>query len=252
MNYKLFHTGFIAILLSLLFFAGCEKGYRSYLYVVRNESKTDTFQLTYSLRDGSKLQQKLEPEDTLHLCKRKDVLGGDIWNIETSSTMYAIPSIVAAKNDSSRISKELSQRIFWPVQPEEKNGMGVYELRIDSSLLVLEKIENYHYFIHSKMDDTTLFVVTSTLSGETIRQRDTIRGTNTGVELIVDIYSYGEKEKGTDEYNEKKLSGISSLSITYNGITKSVDLKKPYLYNWQIERKKSTLNLDSAFIQSVF
>jgi len=249
MSFKIYQISIATILVSLLFFGGCEVGNRDYQYIVRHSAKhNDTILLTYSLNGATEPQKRILAGvgDTLHIYERIDVAGNNIWNIETSAVMFAIPKMVAANNDSSRITEELSQRALWPAQPENRNGTGVYELRITDDLFVLEK-QWHTYHIQNKTEDDTLFVI-SALLREPRRRLDTVLIGETKDIFGAEIFAYDDvlQETEPNKYNEKKLSGIVSLSITYKGISKNIDLKKPHLYEWNIERTKSTLSVNKS------
>jgi hypothetical protein len=247
MSFKLHQISIVTILLSLLFLGGCEVGHRDYQYVVRNSTESDDwFLLTYSLNGVTEPQQIwLEPGDTFLICERKGVAGDDIWNIETSAVMFSVPSIVAANGDLSRITEELSQRAYWPAQPKNQNGVGVYELQITDDLFVLEK-QWHTYYIHNKTDST--IVVESKFKDAEGLRRDTIANREKAEIGSVEIFAYNDETlQKTDKYKERKLSGITSLSIKGGSkdIRKSIDLKKPN-DKWVIEPEESTLNVDES------
>ncbi len=250
MNYKLSKISVITVLFSILFLCGCEVGYRDYKYIVRHSAESrDSIFLTYSLNGETELLTKrMGRGDTFVIYERKDVTGNDVWDIETSSSMFAVPSITATVNgDAIRMTEELSLRTYWAMQPPEQ-GSGVYELRITDALFVLENQQHF-YGIYNSTDDT-LFVISELFNKD--RERDTIPPLNEqgSVDIgSVDIFVYDEEHCEADKKrcDEKKLSGIMSLSITYKEIRKNIDLKKPYLYDWDTtEREKSTLNVKES------
>ncbi|MDR1730424.1 MAG: hypothetical protein LBR52_07165 [Prevotellaceae bacterium] len=246
MNYKLPEISAITVLLlSILLLNGCEVGHRNYRYIVSNEI-SDSLLLTCLLNGETETQQIwMKPGSDTLIYERNGVAGDDIWNIETSPTMFAIHTLTAtAKNgNTTRMTDELSQRIFWSPQPEDRNGTGVYTLQIRDSLFKLEKQPNF-YLVHNAMD-TTIFVISEW--HEKDRSRDTIACGETAEIGCAEVFVYDETWQGTDKYIEKKLSGIRSLTVTYKRISKSIDLKKPHLYKWNTsEPGKSTLSADST------
>jgi len=245
MNNRFYRISIIIGFFCIIFLAGCGTNYRDYYYEVQNSvDTTGNVLLTYSLSGITEIQHKrLEPDESFEICERKGVSGDDVWNIETSALMYAIPSIVAANEDSTKMTEELSQRNYWPSQPNNRDGNGVYVLKITDDLFVLER-QDYHYHIHNMTDDS-LFV-TSTLLGDNSRRRDTIPSGETADLEKVEIYTYNEDLQGTDKYVEKKLSGILSLTVKYRENSKNIDLKKYKLLNLQIEKEKCTLIVDHS------
>ena len=239
MKYKLHQISIIAVFLSILFFAGCEAGHHDYYYVARYADTTGngSYILTYLLNGRTEPQtRELKPGDTIHIYERKGVSGDDIWDIETSATLYAIRSIVAAKNDSSEITEELSPRTFWSLQ----SGTGVYELRIDNSMFKLKK-QLHSYLIHNETDTAIFVRVQKSL------QQDTIGEAKILPVREAEIYAYTTPERDSIKYRESLLSGISSLSIIYKGISREINLNKPYLYNWNFdEPEKSILTVDKS------
>ena len=204
--------------------------------------------VAYSLNGVPEVRQKwLEPGQSFEIFDRKKVAGNGIWNIETSSVMYALPKITATNHDASRITEELSQRKYWSPQPENRDGKGVYTLKITDDLFVLERQELYGYYIHNAMDDS-LFVTCSIL-GDPARRRDTIIAGQTANIGEATIYAYNEGHWGTEKYIEKKLSGIYSLSVKYREITKNINFNNHKLLNLQTEREQCTLTVDQTVFE---
>jgi len=245
MSYRIYQIKVIAVLLSMALFAGCETGHRNYRYEVLNATDaTGEVLLTYLLNGEREAQYKwLEPNELFEIYERKEVSGSDVWDIETSASMYAVPAIVVTNQDFSKMTEELSQRNFWSRQPENENGTGVYLLRITDDLFVLEK-QDYHYYIHNMTDDS-LFV-TSTLLGN-VRRRDTLESGQIAHIGQVEIYTYSEDFQDTDKYIEKKLSGISSLSVKCKEKLKNIDLKRHNLLNLRPEEEQCTLIIEQSF-----
>ena len=244
MNYRSHRI--IIGLLCVILLTGCEANHHNYYYVVRNSADTTgNILLTYSLNGVAETQYRwLEPDESLEICERKRVSGDDVWNIETSAVMYAVPALVATNRDADRMTEELAKRSYWPAQPENRNDSGFYVLKITDDLFVLEK-QNYYYHIHNMTDDS-LFV-TSSLLGDS-KKRDTIVSGQTANIGNVEIFTYNENLQGSDKYMEKKLSGISSLTVKYREYSKNIDFKKYKSLQVQIEKEKCTLIID----QSIF
>lgn len=246
MSYKFYKIEIVFGFLCFILFSGCEADRHDYRYEVQHSaSATGSILLTYSLNGATEIQHKgLEPDESFEIYERKGVSGDGIWNIETSSTLYAIPKIVAANHDASKMTEELSQRRYWSSRPEERNGNGIYTLKITDGMFVLERQEFYGYCIYNATDDS-LFV-TSSLTGNPERRRDTIVAGQTGSIGSTTIYTYNEDYRGADKYIEKKLSGISSLTIKYRERSKNINFKNHKLLNLNIERERCTLTVDQA------
>ena len=244
MSYR-FHRIIIGLLCAILL-AGCETNHHNYYYVVQNSvDTTGNVLLTYSLNGVTETQYRwLEPDESLEIYERKGVSGDNVWDIETSAVIYAVPTLVAINRDATKMTEELSQRSYWPSQPDNQNGNGIYVLKITDDFFVLEK-QGCDYHIHNMTNDS-LFV-TSSLLGDS-RKRDTIVSGQTANIGGVEIYTYNENLQSTDKYIEKKLSGISSLTVKYKEDSKNIDLKKYKSLNLQIEKQKCTLIID----QSIF
>ena len=214
--------------------------------MVKNSTDTTgAVLLTYTLKAGNETKSlKLEPNKTVEiLYVRRDVAGNGVWNIETSSSLYVISSMTASNESTSRLTEDLSIRSFWPPAPESNDGKGIYTLLITDDLFVLEKQENYQYHIRNMTDDT-LFVASSF---ENIRKRDTILYDQTLNIGEAAIFSYNETLKDTDKYVEKKLSGISSLSLTYKEKSVNVNLQTNYkTLNINVEKDKCVLIVESS------
>ncbi len=247
MNYKFHKIISILGLFCFILFLGCKADHHDYYYIVQNSTDTiGDILLTYSLEGETETQERVKQGESFTVYERKGVSGDDVWNIETSSALYAIPAIVATNLDSTRMTEELSQRSFWPSQPDNLNHNGIYTLKITDDMFVLEKQEGYNYYVSNATSDT-LFV-TASFSGD-IRKRDTIAREQTAKIGEAEIYTYNETLHGTDKYIEKKLSGISSLTVKYKGNSKNIILKNYKLPNLQVEveEQQSVLTLTNRF-----
>jgi hypothetical protein len=249
MNHKFHIIKIIFSFLCFLFFSGCETEHHDYHYIVQHSAgATGGILLTYSLTGVPETQQKwLEPDEFFEICERKGVAGSGIWNIETSPALYAIPKITATNHDASKITEELSQRKYWSPQPEERDGKGFYTLKITDDLFVLERQEIYGYYIHNAMDDS-LFV-TCAIHGDPGRSRDTIVAGQTANIGQAEIYTYTEDHWGTDKYIERKLSGISSLSVKYKEISKTINFNNRKLLRLDVDKERCTLTVDQAVFE---
>ena len=229
-----------------ILFGGCGTDYHDYYYVVHHSAEaSEGILLTYSLNGVSEIRHKwLEPDESFEICERKEVSGNGIWNIETSSTMYAIPKITATNHNASKITEELSQRKYWS-QPENRNGKGFYTLKITDDLFMLEW-QFYHYYVHNATDDS-LFVKCSS-TGTAIR-RDTIVAGETANIWEAEIYTYSEEHRDTEKYIEKKLSGISSITVTYKELSKNINFNNRKSLHLQIEKEQCILTVDQAVFE---
>jgi len=245
MNYKFCRSSILIGLISILFFAGCRTDYNDYYYVVENLAyTTDSVLLTYSQNGRTEILQKwLKPNESFEIYARKDVSGDGVWNIETSALIYVVSALSATNQDSTQMTEELAQRSFWSAHPEKHDGNGIYRLKITDDLFVLTKQE-YHYYIQNSTNDT-LFV-TKMLLGD-VRKRDTIISGQTADLGKAEIFTYDETFQGTEKYDERMLSGLTSLSIRYKGISKNIDLKKYKLLDLKIEQEQCILIIDEDF-----
>jgi len=250
-NRRFFKIKYIfAVFLPVVFvcWMGCQTEHHDYYYMVKNSTNTTgAILLTYKLKEGKNTDSlRLEPDETAEIYLRSGVSGSGVWNIETSSFIYVLSSMTASNENASRFTEELSIRNFWPSAPESNNGNGIYTLPITDDLFVLEKQENYQYHIQNSTDDT-LFVASSFGN---IRKRDTIPSNQTVIVGEAEIFSYDETLKNTDKYIEKKLSGISSLDLTYREKTKKVNLRTDYKsLNINPEREKCTLIIEPSIFK---
>jgi len=231
-----------------MFFSGCKTDHHDYYYVVQHSADASGgILLTYSLNGVPEIQQKrLEPDESFEICERKGVSGNGIWDIETSSALYTITKITATNHDASKITEELSQRKYWCSHPEDRNGKGFYTLKITDDLFVLER-QLYDYYIHNAMDDS-LFV-TYSLLGDDVRRRDTIIADSTANIGKAEIYTYNEDHLDTEKYNERKLSGISSLTVKYKELSKNINFNNRKSLHLQIEKEQCTLTVDQAVFE---
>ena len=247
-NRRFFNIKYIFVFFLPVYLAGCQTEHHDYYYMVRNSTDTTgAVLLTYTLKEGNETQyRKLEPNETVEIYVRKDVAGNGVWNIETSSSIYVISSMTASNDSASCLTEELSIRTFWPPAPENNDGNGIYTLIITDDLFVLEKQANYQYHIQNMTDDT-LFVSSSFGN---IRKRDTIPYDQTVNVGEAEIFSYNETFKDTDKYMEKKLSGISSLALTYREKTVNVNLNSNYkTLNITIEKDKCVLIVEPSIFE---
>lgn len=234
--------GFIFV---LFFLSSCKEDHHNYHYKIQNTAEnTGKIRLTYTLNDEPEAFEKwLEPNEIFEIYLRKNVTGDDIWNIETSSSLYVVPSLIATNEGETKMTEDLSIRSYWPANPTKEGENGVYFLQITDDLFMLEKQESYSYLIHNGLTDT-LFA-TSHLHGSE-RRKDTVVAGETINIGHVEIYTYNENLKGTDKYIEKKLSGISSLTLKHEENTQNVNLKNYKLLNLQIKEQECILTVDNS------
>jgi len=212
-NRRFFKIKYFFVFFLPVCLAGCQTGHNDYYYRVKNSTDTTgAVLLTYKVKgDNETYSLKLEQNETVDIYIRRGVAGNDVWNIETSASIYVLTSMTASNDSVSRLTEDLSIRSIWPPAPENSGGNGIYTLLITDNLFLLEKQPNYQYLIQNKTD-STLFVSSSIGN---INKYDTIPHSQTAKIGQAEIFSYNETLKGTDKYVEKKLSGISSLSLTY-------------------------------------
>lgn len=205
--------GIIAFLSTIGILIGCETEHHDYIYKVKSTASTP-IQLTYKITGEDSLRHaRLENGETLRICRRNGVSGDDVWNIETSSTIYTIESMIAANPDSSLLSENLSIRSYWPSSPIEEGDSGIYILEITDQSFILSKQTGFRYEINSEIQDS--IIISSQTNGARLR-KDTLVADKKNVTIgSADIYTYNDKaNKKESERRIKKLSGLYSLSIS--------------------------------------
>jgi hypothetical protein len=239
---------FIALFFIILF-SNCKIGHRDYYYLIENSTETiGPVVLTYQIAENTETFTKtlLPEEPFFEIYKRPGVSGDDIWNIETSSSLYAITSLIGMNEEGDRMTENLSIRSYWPGLPEKVNGNGVYKLEITDDLFVLSRQSGYNYAVLNSLSDT-LFV-TVYLHGQS-RQRDTLLAGELKRIGSNEIFTYPEEYNNMEKYKERKLSGISSLLLKYRQNSITLNLKNYKLFDWEIGKDQTTFKIDESYFQ---
>jgi hypothetical protein len=241
--------GYLIILLFIIFFSHCKVEHRDYSYLIKNSTESiGSITLTYQLPENPEIfTLVLSPEDApFEIYRRNNVTGDDIWNIETSSSLYAIKSLTAINESKDKMTEELSVRRYWSSFPREDNGKGVYEFEITDDVFVLSKQPDYRYYIRNALSDT-LFV-TSYLQGKS-RERDTLLAGELKTIGSNEIFTYSEEYNNTEKYKEKKLSGISSITVRFKENSRTLSFSKYNYFNWDIGKDHTTISVDETYFQ---
>ena len=221
MNQIFFHIR-ILIALSILL-CGCNDGLQTYVYAIVNDTSGDSLiSVNYTVLDDTAKNILLQPGEEAIIAERADVPSKDIWDVETSKSLYKIKEIAATYVDSSSVSEQLSFRKFWD-GPITSDGKGKYVLHICDSLLSLHRQNGYIYYVQSSFDDT-LFI-TSYLVNQS-RRTDTLVGKVKGSIGSSDIYSYDEEQNMLPKYKTQKLTGIYSITLWHGENYKNVNMTK--------------------------
>lgn len=218
---------FFSILLSitslLLLCSSCDTGLQTYVYAISNQCSSDAaITVNYTVTDDTAKTLVLEPGEEAIIAERADVPSKDVWDVETSKSLYKIKSISAVNSDSSRISEQMAYRKFWE-GPNKSDGKGKYILNINDSLLCLQIQKDYRYYVQSDFEDT-LFI-TSYLKNQS-RRTDTIIGKEKASIGSADIYTYEESMNGLPKYKTQKITGIYSITLWHGSDYKNVNLSK--------------------------
>lgn len=211
------------ILIGLLLLNACKSENHDYSYTLINKAETySPITVVYQVTDEKADTVILTYGDVLKLANRMDVTGEDVWDIETSVSLYKIKTLQIFSHDSSHISEELAYRRSWE-GPEDINGVGNYKLVVEDSLIMLSKQNNYTYVISNTFDDT-LFVISDITSKG--RAHDTLIGQGSYIIGSTDIYTYDESLKDLPKYKTQKLKWLTALNIRHNGKSKALKMSK--------------------------
>lgn len=183
---------------------------------------------TTSIEGSTKLDTlSLKHGESKTLCIREDVAGKGIWDIENNIKLYKIKNLAAQSFDSLSLSLDLSFRKYWN-GPTSEEGYGIYELMITDASFTLERQDSFLYILKSELP-APLIANIHLKDCDGVQHKpvsDTLYPNNSHKIGYIDIYDYKCPETNRDFYIEQKLSGIYSINITYNQITKKINLKK--------------------------
>lgn len=200
-----------SLIATTLFLMGCETDHHDYIYNLK-VSTSQPVNVSYQILDeDSAHTATLENGDLIRLCKRNSVAGDDIWDIETSSTIYKIESLVAYTTDSSSKTENMNRRTYWSASPMSVGDSAFYTAELTDQCFILDKQSEYGYNIASFAEDS--IVVTCIINGTVVK--DTLFGSRKNAELGKnDIYVYnGNAQKSEQDKRLQKLSGMSSISL---------------------------------------
>ena len=238
----------VAILLSLvatsLFLTQCETEHHDYIYNLK-VSTSQPIHVTYKINDEDEIHHKtLSNGEVIRLCKRCDVAGDGIWDIETSASVYKIESFIAYSHDSLSMTENLNRRGYWSSVPEPVGDSAYYTLEITDDCFILDKLNGFTYNATSTVNDT---VIITSIAGANIVKDTLVGGHNSTLLGINDIFVYNEHaNKKEEEKRIQYLSGLNSITLKLkkNGsdYNRSVNLSKEdslFVFN----EKECTLNI---------
>lgn len=194
-----------------LLVCSCGTDNHDYLYLITS-SVPDSVRLSYKLIDEDTAHHVwLKAGDTLSLACRGGVVGEDIWDVETSSSIYMFDSLMAITADSLKKTENLIARSFWPPQPVKRDGKGVYVLSLDENDLILKRMESYTYVVKSESENMVII----SLGDDKSVLKDTLVGNHKRAELLVSpIYTYiNEADKTEQERHTIILNRLNFFSL---------------------------------------
>ena len=192
-------------------FMGCETDHHDYIYNLK-VSTTQPVHVSYQINDeDSTHYMTLVKGDSIRLCKRSGVSGDDIWDVETSASIYKIKSLLAYTMDSSSMTENLNRRGYWSAKPVAKGDSAYYTMELTDQCFILSKQNDFTYKASSSTQDSV--VITCFLNSEV--KKDTLfGGKNSATIGSSDIYIYnGNAKKEEKEKRLQLLSGLSSISL---------------------------------------
>ena len=222
----------LSITLFMLLLFGCKKEYTDYSYKVTNSSSQDSVFVSCQITSKNPFAKSdstivLKKDETYTLCKRLDVVGNGIWDIENSIKLYKIKSLSVRSSDQNMSSIDLSFRKFW-TGPGSDGVDGIYELNITDDIFSIKKQVAYLYKIRNELNEKLHYTCYFNKLKDTdpTHQTDSLLPNKTAVIGSIDIYSYIYPQKDIDLYKEYKLSGIQSLQFTYNNKRTNINTKR--------------------------
>ncbi|MCK9156722.1 MAG: hypothetical protein M0P12_11570 [Paludibacteraceae bacterium] len=226
---KIKHAFIASTIVLLGILSGCEAEHHDYVYMIKSSVSTPV-ELTYHIANEDDVRHTtLQNGETLRLCTREGVSGDEIWNIETSSTIFPISAMIATTNNFDLLTENLSIRNYWPSNPVAIGDSGIYTLNLTDDDFILSKKVDFKYEITSEVSDS--IIVTSYIVGDKPK-KDTMTAENNKIQIgTATIYAYNEKAtKKVSERNVKMLSGLQSLSLTFlkdgESYSRSINLSK--------------------------
>lgn len=211
-----------------LFHTSCDVGEHDYVYtIINNDPIHSPIVVHYqTLKDTAKCDTLCEGA-SLKIAQRLAVPSDDVWDVETSISMYKINTLTIVSFDSLSKSEELNFRKYW-VGPENENGVGHYNLIVDESLLPLFLQRNYTYSVISHLPDSLR--ITANFHNQILKFDTTVVGPQNLVIGHNDIFSFQEDAATDDKYEAKykiqKISGLRSLTIRHKQQYRNVNLTK--------------------------
>lgn len=205
-------TAWLSALIAMtLFLIGCETEHHDYIYNLK-VSTSNPVHVSYQIKgEDSTHYATLQKGDIVRLCKRSGVAGDDIWDIETSSSIYKVESLYAYSEDSSSMTENLNRRSYWSKSPDIVGDSAFYTIDITDQCFILNKQLGYTYKAISSTQDS--IVITCIIGDEIVK--DTLFGAHNSTELgSNDIYVYNGNAKKSDQDKDlQRLSGLTSISM---------------------------------------
>ncbi len=224
----------LLVLASLsLLLAGCDPDEQDYKYIITNKTTIEEpILVSYNIEGSTRTDSiELSIGDSVVIAERRDIEGKDVWNIETSVSLFKIPHMLATNTSGSKVSEELAFRKYWE-GPLDIDGEGIYLLNIEDKHFQLSLQDNYTYCVKNVLDDT-IFATShlKLISGaNATRSADTILRGETKSIGAVSIYTYNDTLQSEKKYKVQKISGLSSLFFLYKGNRIEMNLNKDTAY----------------------
>ncbi len=216
----------ILSIIAMLSLVACHVGEHDYMYTVINNDETPIVLHYQTLKDTAKVDT-LQPGAELTIAQRYGVKSEEVWDVETSVSLYKLKTLIIYSLDSTRSSEELCYRKHW-TGPETADGKGVYKLPVDENVLLMTMQEGYIYKVVSPFEDSLR--ITANLKDHTLKV-DTIVTQKQSVVLgEVNIFSYNENYAGTDKYKTQKITGLRSVTLRHGADYKNLNLTKDTVY----------------------
>lgn len=216
----------ILYLISLFSFTACHVGEHDYMYTVVNNNETPIVLHYKTMKDTAKVDT-LQMGEELTIAQRYGVKSEEVWDVETSVSLYKVETLVIYSLDSTKSSEELCYRKHW-TGPETKDGKGIYKLPVDKNILLMTMQNGYVYKVVSPFEDSLR--VTANLKDYTLKVDTIITQKQSVVIGETNIFSYDESYAETEKYKIQKITGLRSITLRHGTDYKNLNLTKDTAY----------------------